>query len=82
MHCHLQWHIVVSPRNESSPIHLPYLYLHHRKQSGMAVVLIEGEEKLPGLLGSKAPPTISRAVSFRSGYKHIAWATVVMFLLF
>ncbi|KID64078.1 Cupredoxin, partial [Metarhizium hybridum] len=61
---------------------LMHCHLQWHIVSGMAVVLIEGEDKLPGLLGSKAPPTISTAVSFRSGYQHIAWATVAIFLLF
>lgn len=66
LHCHLQWHVVVSV----DPYHhlaIALTDLEYTIQSGMAVVLIEGEDQLPGLVGNSSTTNESTAYRIQGG---------------
>lgn len=63
-HCHIQWHLVVSctslKNNKLETNHMLPL------QSGMALVLVEGDSFLPGLVDASHNPLTSDASSTTS----------------
>ncbi len=75
LHCHVQWHLVVSAVtpftiNTIIPLSLvrdKWLMMYRRLQSGMALVLVEGEEKIPSILATSNTTSTSKGPQPGSG---------------